>query len=100
MRLDGQREAPVDTEVLVALRSGWGFSIDADPASPLASDLVDYFRFFLVDSLTVVRGLRFTVDCFTYRPVIALRPCLAMSPLLPQVDERDLSRERPKCSTS
>lgn len=50
---------------------------------------VCYLDFFLVDSLTVVRGLLRTVDCFTKRPVIALRPrwpavmlCFAM-PLTP-----------------
>lgn len=33
-----------------------------------------YLAFFLVDSLTVVFGCDLTVDCYTKRPVIALRP--------------------------
>jgi hypothetical protein len=33
-----------------------------------------YLLFFLVDSLTVVFGCDLTVDCFTKRPVIELRP--------------------------
>jgi hypothetical protein len=32
--------------------------------------------FFFVDSLTVLPGLRLTVDCFTNRPVTAKRPLL------------------------
>lgn len=38
------------------------------------SDVRYHLPFFLVLSLTVVFGLRLTVDCFTKRPLTALRP--------------------------
>lgn len=50
----------------------------------LGGRTVFYFDFldFLVDSLTVALGLRFTVVCLTNRPVIALRPRLPPLDLL------------------
>lgn len=61
---------PYSTEVLVPLRIEQG------------SMLVARQRLFLVLSLTVVFGRLLTVDCFTKRPEIALRPRLPLLPFL------------------
>lgn len=42
-----------------------------------------YFPFFLADSLTVIFGLLFTVDCLTKRPEIALRPRFPLAATVP-----------------
>lgn len=41
-------------------------------------------------SLVVVFGCRFTVDCFTNRPVTALRPRLPAMPLTPDRSTLDV----------
>lgn len=64
-------------EVDLARRSGsttTGLVEDGSDVFNQACVVPSEKAYFLVDSFTVVRGFFLTVDCFTNRPVIALRP--------------------------
>jgi hypothetical protein len=77
-RLD-REEAPPEPRCRNHFGAWWGFPVTR---LPRRVTLGGYLPFFLVDSFTVPFGLRRTVDCFTKRPVVALRPRLPPLDLL------------------